>query len=172
MKVNAKRVVILNTVKDDTLALAVIISGGIGMKVSGVGNKTQASGSKSKDKIPKVEGFSLSLNLANKEQTEQKLKQMFDDIEKLGKKLTSTRSVGDARAYKLKIQEYLTFIVKNIYVLRREPGPFNYGIHVRIEVINQKLDDLTKELIHEQKDTIDLVNKIEEIRGLLVDVYK
>ncbi|MDF2673307.1 MAG: hypothetical protein K0R09_1572 [Clostridiales bacterium] len=142
------------------------------MKVSGVSNKVQASSSKAKDKIQKSEGFSMSLNLANKEQSEQRLKEMLDDIDKLGKKLTSTRSVGDARAYKLKIQEYLTLIVKNIYVLRREPGPFNYGIHVRIEIINQKLDDLTKDLIKEQKETIDLVNKIEEIRGLLVDVYK
>lgn len=142
------------------------------MKVSGVGNKVQASTSKTKDRISKTESFSTSLNLANKEQTDQRLKEMLDDIEKLGKKLTSTRSVSDARAYKLKIQEYLTFIVKNIYVLRREPGPFNYGIHVRIEIINQKLDELTKELIEEQKDTIDLANRIEEIRGLLVDVYK
>jgi uncharacterized protein YaaR (DUF327 family) len=142
------------------------------MKVSGVGNKVQASSSKAKDKIQKIEDFSMSLNLANKEQSEQRLKQMLDDIDKLGKKLTSTRSVGDAKAYKLKIQEYLTLIVKNIYVLRKEPGPFNYGIHVRIEVINQKLDELTKNLIQEQKETIDLVNKIEEIRGLLVDVYK
>lgn len=142
------------------------------MKVSGVGNKVQPNSSKAKDKIPKNEGFSLSLNLANKDQSEQRLKEMLDAIDKLGKKLTSTRSVGDAKAYKLKIQEYLTFIVKNIYVLRREPGPFNYGVHVRIEVINQKLDEITKELINEQKDTIDLVNRIEEIRGLLVDVYK
>lgn len=142
------------------------------MKVSGVGNKVQANVSKAKDKISKTESFSTSLNLANKEQTDQRLKQMLEDIDKLGKKLTSTRSVSDAKAYKLKIQEYLSFIVKNIYVLRREPGPFNYGIHVRIEVINQKLDELTKNLIQEQKDTIDLANQIEEIRGLLVDVYK
>ena len=142
------------------------------MKVLGVSNKVQTSNSKAKDKIQKTEGFSMSLNLANKEQSEQRLKEMLDDIDKLGKKLTSTRSVGDAKAYKLKIQEYLTLIVKNIYVLRKEPGPFNYGVHVRIEVINQKLDELTKNLIQEQKETIDLVNKIEEIRGLLVDVYK
>jgi uncharacterized protein YaaR (DUF327 family) len=142
------------------------------MKVSSVGNKVGANSSKAKDKIQKSEGFSMSLNLASKEQSEQRLKQMLDDIDKLGKKLTSTRSVGDAKAYKLKIQEYLTLIVNNIYILRKEPGPFNYGIHVRIEVINQKLDELTKSLIQEQKETIDLVNKIEEIRGLLVDVYK
>lgn len=142
------------------------------MKVSGVGNKLQLNPSREKDKIAKTGSFSASLDLANKEQTDQRLKEMLDDIEKLGKKLASTRSVSDARAYKLKIQEYLSFILKNIYVLKREPGPFNYGIHVRIEVINQKLDMLTKELIDKQKDTIDLASRIEEIRGLLVDVYK
>ncbi len=142
------------------------------MKVISVGNKRGTDVSKAKDKIIKTESFSSSLNLANREQSDQRLKQMLDDIDKLGKKLNSTRSVGDARAYKLKIQEYLSFIVKNIYVLRREPGPFNYGIHIRIEIINQKLDELTKELIQEQQETINLANKIEEIRGLLVDVYK
>lgn len=142
------------------------------MKVSGIGNKAQTAGTKGRERIPKSEGFSLSMDMANKEQTEQKLKYMLEDIEKIGKRLLSTRSLGDARAYKQKVQEYLSFIVKNIYILKREPGPFNYGIHVRIEVINQKLDELTKDLINDQRETIELADKIEEIKGLLVDVYK
>jgi uncharacterized protein YaaR (DUF327 family) len=142
------------------------------MKVSSVGGKAQTPGAKGRERIPKSEGFSLSMDMANKDQTEQRLKYMLEDIEKIGKRLLSTRSLGDARAYRQKIQEYLSFIVKNIYILKREPGPFNYGIHVRIEVINQKLDELTKDLIDDQRETIELADKIEEIKGLLVDVYK
>lgn len=142
------------------------------MKITSITNKPVSADTKAKDKISKSDSFSSSLDLANRDQSERYLKQMLEDIEKLGKKLTSTRSIGDARSYKLKIQEYLNFIVKNIYVLRREPGPFNNGVHVRIEIINQKLDELTKHIIQEQQETLDIADKIEEIRGLLVDVYK
>lgn len=143
------------------------------MKVTSVGSKTQqVSSTTSKDKPIKTQAFSDSLDMANKHQNEQRLQQMLDDIDNLGKRMTSTRSVEDAKKYKSKVQEYLSFIVKNIYVLKKEAGPFNYGIHVRIEVINEKLDELTKDVIDQQKDHLDLANKLEEIRGLLVDAYR
>ncbi|MCX7951189.1 MAG: YaaR family protein [Clostridiales bacterium] len=116
--------------------------------------------------------FSMALDLANKDQAEQNLKRMLDDIDRLGKRLISTRSVEDAKEYKKKVQEYISFVVKNAYVLRKEVGPYSYGMHIKVEIINQKVDDLTKELLEQQKSTIELADKIEEIRGLLVDVYK
>ncbi|MCX7883809.1 MAG: YaaR family protein [Caloramator sp.] len=120
----------------------------------------------------KSESFSLALDMANKDQTEQRLMDMLKEIENLGKKLISTRSLEDAKIYKAKIQEYLSFVVKNVYTLKKESSPFNYGVRVRIEIINKKLDEITKELIENQKSTIEFADKIEEIKGLLVDVYK
>ncbi|TDT61177.1 YaaR family protein [Fonticella tunisiensis] len=124
------------------------------------------------EKASKTNCFSVALDLANREQTEERLKDMLKDIENIGKRLISTRSVEDAKEYKRKVKEYIGFIVKNIYVLKREPGPFNYGVHTRIEIINKKLDELTKNLIEEQKETIEIADKIEEIKGLLIDSYK
>lgn len=120
----------------------------------------------------KSESFSLSLDMASKDQTEQRLMEMLKNIENIGKKLISTRSLEDAKEYRSKIQEYLSFVVKNVYILKKEASPFNYGIRVRIEIINKKLDEITKELIENQKSTIEFADKIEEIKGLLVDVYK
>jgi uncharacterized protein len=142
------------------------------MKISRVGGKTNLNESKRSDKTQKPGNFALSLDIADKGQAEQQLQEKLNEIDKLGKRLISTRSVEDAREYKRKIQEYLSYIIKNIYRLKREPGAFNYGIHVRIEVINKHLDELTKQLIDEQKDTIEFADRIEEIKGLLVDVYK
>jgi uncharacterized protein YaaR (DUF327 family) len=134
--------------------------------------KAKANENARRDSVPKSQSFSSSLDMANKDQTEHKLKDMLKNIEVAGKKLISTRSVEDAKEYKRKIQDYLSFIVKNIYVLKKEPGPFNYGVHVRIEVINKKLDELTKDIIQAQLETIEIADKIEEIRGLLIDAYK
>lgn len=142
------------------------------MKVTRADSKARMQSGVIKGKSAKTMDFSTTLDMANKEQTEERLQQMLDDIESLGQRLTSTRSVDDAKEYRKKVQEYLSFIVKNIYILRKESGPLNYGIHIRIEVINQKLDELTKSLIEQQKENIELADKLDEIKGLLVDAYK
>lgn len=142
------------------------------MKISKINNKTSFQNKKVNEKQSLPGDFSNSLDLANKDFLEKNLESMFEEIEKAGKRLISTRGVEDVREYKKRIQEYLSYIIKNAYVLRKESGPFNYGIHIRIEVINKKLDTLTKDLIEEQRETIEIADRIEEIRGLLVDVYK
>ncbi|KMT23097.1 YaaR family protein [Clostridium cylindrosporum] len=142
------------------------------MRISGIDRKPTIGKSKKKGKTEGIGDFSSLLDTANKEQAKIKIDEMLDEIDKIGKKLISTRSVEDAREYKDKIKEYLNLIVKNIYVLKRETGPYSYGIHIRIEVINEKLDKLTKDLIEKQQESIELANRISEIRGLLVDVYK
>lgn len=142
------------------------------MKILKTGSKTQMTKEKTALKTSKTPSFSTALNLADKEQTDKNVKQMLDNIDKLSKRLITTRSVADAEKYKNSVRDYLSYVVKNIYVLRKETGPLNYGVHTRIEIINKKLDEITKEALAEQKDTIKLASKIEELRGLLVDVYK
>ncbi|KRQ88107.1 hypothetical protein ABG79_00274 [Caloramator mitchellensis] len=142
------------------------------MRIRNIDNKKVEIPQLNKEVDIKVQDFSTALDLANKEQTEGKLQQMLKEIDILGKRLISTHGLEDAKRYKQKIQEYLSFVVKNAYILKREPGPFNYGIHTKIEIVNKKVDELTKELLEKQKDTINLADRIEEIKGLLVDVYK
>jgi uncharacterized protein YaaR (DUF327 family) len=142
------------------------------MKISRVGSKTQSIGGSSTDKVQKSGDFSDMLDMANKEHSEQQLYEMLKDIEKLGNNLVKTKSLTDARFYKEKIKEYISYIVKNTYLLKTETSPFSFGIHQRVEIINDKLDDLTKGLMEGQRDAIDIADKIEEIKGLLVDVLK
>lgn len=142
------------------------------MQINRIDDKKPVQEKKAREKVEKTMDFSTAFDMANKDHDEERLKEMLKDIENLGKKLASTRSIEDAKKYRLKIQEYLSFVIKNIYILRKEPGPFNYGVHVRIEVINKKLDELTKKVIQNQQENIAIATNIEEIRGLLVDVYK
>lgn len=43
-----------------------------------------------------------------------------------------------------------------------------YGI---IKKINQTLDELAEELLCEEKDHIAILSKVDEIRGLLLDIF-
>jgi Protein of unknown function (DUF327). len=44
-------------------------------------------------------------------------------------------------------------------------------IYTIVDKVNEKLEMMTKEFIEGNKKNIDLLSAIEEIRGLLVDIY-
>lgn len=142
------------------------------MKISRVDTKTKKIESSIKEKVPKTGDFADAFDLANKNQSEQQLQEMLKDIEKLGGRLTKTKTLEDAKQFRSKIKEYLTYIIKNAYLVKRDTTSFSFAIHTRVEVINEKLDELTKKVLGEQKEAIDIAESIEEIKGLLVDVMQ
>lgn len=142
------------------------------MKISRVGDKGHRVGSGGKEKVQRNGEFADLFDMANKEHSENQLFEMLRDIEKLGANLVKTKSLTDAKFYKDKIRDYITYIIKNTYLLKTETSPFSFGIHQRVEIINEKLDELTKGLIEGQREAIDITDRIEEIKGLLVDALK
>jgi uncharacterized protein len=142
------------------------------MKINRVDNKTRKIEGGSKEKIAKSSEFSDAFDNANKNQSEQELQEMLKDIEKLGGRLTKTGTLEDAQFFRSKIKEYLSYIIKNAYTVKRDSTSFSFSMHTRVEVINEKLDELTKEVLEQQKEAIDIAHRVEEIKGLLVDVMQ
>jgi len=111
--------------------------------------------------------FSSALDLAKRGQ--KKLAEMLKKIKTAGDKLKRTKSRADAVEYKKYIQEYLSFLLENYYRVRQD-----YGLGrllVRVEVINKKVEKLTNALLEQQKKNIALAREIDEITGLLIDLY-
>lgn len=142
------------------------------MKINRMDQKTQKLEQHTRDKVQRTADFAGAFDMANKNQSEQQLQEMLKDIEKLGKRLTKTKTLEDARIYRNKIREYLTFILKNTYMLKKDTNSLTFSIHTRVEIINEKLDELNRAVMEEQREAIDIADKIEEIKGLLVDVLQ
>lgn len=142
------------------------------MKINRVGNKTQKIENSSKDKVVKMGDFSDVFDMANKNQSQQELMEMLKDIETLGGRLVKSQIFEDATRYRNKIKDYLSFIIKNTYLVKRDSASFSFSLHTRVEVVNEKLDELTKDLLSQQKDAIDIAHKIDVIQGLLVNVLQ
>jgi uncharacterized protein YaaR (DUF327 family) len=45
-----------------------------------------------------------------------------------------------------------------------------HRVYTMIKLVNKELDELAMELIKDEKDHIVILNKIDEIRGLLIDI--
>jgi len=111
--------------------------------------------------------FSSTLDMAKKEQ--KKLSEMLKKIKAAGDKLKRTKSRANVIEYKEYIQEYLSFVLENYYRIRQD---FGLGrLLVRVEVINKKVEELTRALLEQQRKNIAIAGKIDEITGLLIDLY-
>lgn len=116
--------------------------------------------------------FSDSLNFAKRKKTEQDLENYLVDIKKKGEKLITTKSYSDVRNYKNAIKEYLSSVVEYMYQVDRNTNFWENQYFITVDVVNEKLEELTRDIMSEQKENIDIASKIDKLEGLLLDVYK
>ena len=98
---------------------------------------------------------------------------MMEDITMQGKKLGKHVDVRDMRRYRKLIQEFMNEIVNRSHKFSRENFLDRRGRHRvygMIKRVNAALDELAQELMKDEKDHLLILDKIDEIRGLLLDI--
>jgi len=118
-------------------------------------------------------GFRRAMTDLSLEVHEVRLKQMKDEIDKQGVRLGDRVDVKEFEIYRKLIREFLDEIVSNGYTFSREDAYASRGKHryiATVNVINEKLDELGKEVMKEQSDKLEILSKVGDIRGLLLDV--
>ncbi|MCL4441576.1 MAG: YaaR family protein [Firmicutes bacterium] len=122
-------------------------------------------------KKPAEKDFSSLMDMAKRENADQYLKEMLEKIIKLGEKIKTTPRLQDIREYKKHITEYLSFILKNYYRVAKDYALYSSSLLIRVNVINKKIDELVTRFLEDQKDNIKLIKQVDEISGLLLDLY-
>ena len=119
-------------------------------------------------------GFSRTLHDMSSEAHHQRLMQLKKDIEDQAERLVDRVNVKDYEKYRKLIREFLDEIVSNGYTFSRENAFTSRGGRHRyiatVETINKKLDELGKEVLSDQKDKLEILGKLDDIRGLLLDL--
>ncbi len=125
---------------------------------------------------PQVEGdfkFILASNVSEAELS-QRLTELLTQIEDQGKKISKKTDIRDMRRYRALIKDFLNEVVNRSHEFSRENFLDRRGRHRVYGIIRQVddvLDSLAQELVKEEKDNIAILNKIDEIRGLLLDIF-
>ncbi|NLM53001.1 MAG: YaaR family protein [Firmicutes bacterium] len=117
------------------------------------------------------QSFAESFDLAQQQQSREQLHAMIDKVKVAGKRLKNKQTYANLQEYKKIIREYLTFILKNYYKIVKERNITQTTIYTRIEIIDKEIAELTIQLLSEQKENFDIVAKIDQIEGLLLDLY-
>jgi uncharacterized protein YaaR (DUF327 family) len=140
------------------------------MEISRVRRNAPITADKKQNTVKKE--FSQSFNFARQQKSEQELKDMQDDIKKKGNRLTITKCYADVRAYKNMIKEYLASVLEHMFTVKKDISFWQTQYFITVEVIDNKLEELTQMLLQEEKDKINVASTIDEISGLIVDIYK
>jgi len=117
--------------------------------------------------------FRRTLTDLSKEMYAERLREMKKNIDEQGERLADRVDVKELEKYRRLIREFLDEIVSNGYTFSREDAYAARGRHryiATVKVVDEKLDELGKEVLREHADKIDILHKIDDIRGLLMDL--
>lgn len=131
----------------------------------------------SHDKKAHNQGNVLFKNVLNN-QTEQvqtgQLQHLLAEIEQAGERLAKSRNFRDLAKYKTLVQHFIKEAV-NLGLELKKSHSWNHSTQGRmlkiVEKIDEKLLDLTDELLQKEKGNIHLLGLLGEIKGLLINLY-
>lgn len=116
--------------------------------------------------------FTLSSVVGN-EELKQKLESLMSRIDEQGKKIAKHMDIRDMKSYRLMVKDFMNEIVTHSHEFSRENFLDRRGRHRvygMIKLVDKNLDDLAQELVKDEKDHLAILGKVDEIRGLLLDI--
>ena len=141
-----------------------------------LGNTTRLE--KKKVQRPKVDkrdsSFKAKLSEIKHGEIKERLDRLMDIVDEQGRKLKQSLDKKDLFEYKKRVKDFLSLIQKEFVQAKQSfswDGAGNLKTYTIVEKVDQNLSQLHDLFMQEQADVLEVVKKIDEIRGLLVDLY-
>ncbi|OAH54602.1 hypothetical protein AWH48_08400 [Domibacillus aminovorans] len=144
------------------------------MEVNRVG-KTVLNRTERKEETAKA-SVSFTDVISNKRQNValEKMTGMMKEIETQGEKLAEHRTIDDLRKYKKMVKEFMEEAVNSGLQLEEQRGFNRRGrtkVYKIVKEVDSRLTQLANEVINKEKSHLDILGKVGEIQGLLINIY-
>lgn len=116
--------------------------------------------------------FTLISNIEEKD-LQEKLGIMMEQITEQGEKIAKHMDIKDMRKYRELVKGFLNEVVNRSHKFSRENFLDRRGRHRVygiVKLVDKNLDELAGELVKEEKNHLEIVGRIDDIRGLLLDI--
>lgn len=117
--------------------------------------------------------FEGQLKRVEEHNVEERIKYLVDRITEQGEKLGKKVDVKELKIYKKLISDFLDETLNNSQKFSKESFIDRRGRHrvyATVKKINAELEELTKAVLSSEKDNLDILQRIEDIRGLVLDI--
>ena len=105
------------------------------------------------------------------EQITSKLDELLELIDEQGEKLSKHRTFDELVRYKKMIGNFVEEAVNKMYHLNEDYSTVKGKLYSLVETVDESLEELTEMVLSEQESQMEILDKLDEIRGLLVDLY-
>ena len=95
-------------------------------------------------------------------------------VDEAAQNLIKERTLANLRRYREAVREFMKKVVAGSYQVkgsRRWDGRGNRKVFYLVEKVNYSLEQLATMVLQKQTDTMRLMAALDEIRGLLLDLY-
>lgn len=102
-----------------------------------------------------------------------RLSAMMQDIDAQGQKIAKHMDIKDIKRYRELIKGFMNEVVTHSHKFSRENFLDKRGRHRVYGIVKQvdkNIDELAQELIKEEKNHMNILGRIDEIKGLLLDL--
>lgn len=116
----------------------------------------------------------MLMSKISEEDLQAKLTSLMEEITMQGERISKKKDIKDMRKYRSLIKDFMNEIVSRSHSFSRENFLDRKGRHRVygiIRLVDETLDELAQELMKEQKDNITILQKIGDIRGLILDIF-
>jgi len=136
-------------------------------------HQPNASSLDSQSSLEKSSDFSGVLSQTQKIKR-QELQSFLDRLETQGKKLSQSLSIRDLKDFRDMVKSFLRSTLGQSRKMQEDSSWDSQGrpkVMARVAKIDQSLDELGKQLLDQQAKPLEVLTKIDEIRGLIIDLF-
>lgn len=116
--------------------------------------------------------FTLISNIKERD-LQTRLNGLMDEINAQGEKIAKHMDIKDMKKYRGLVKDFLNEVVSRSHEFSRENFLDRRGRHRVygiVRLVDQNLDDLATALMKDEKDHLEILGRIDEIKGLLLDI--
>jgi len=119
-------------------------------------------------------GFSVDLSKEADQQTRQRLEELLGKIQQQGKRLGETPTFSELKSYRDLVKKFMSEAVGQMYDVESGSGWDRRGrqkAYTLVKTVDATLESLTEDVRHGQERQLAILEKMDSIRGMLVDMY-
>lgn len=137
-----------------------------------------------RSKLPRLTAFSSLVEEAGEEQgfsselrdepeRRRSLEAALDEVHERGERLVQSPTLQHIKEYRQAVRSFLDFVVAHLLVVEEKTSGASVKKRKRftqLRVIDQRLEQLVTAVLQNQVRQLDMLERVNEIRGLLVDL--
>lgn len=143
------------------------------VKINQVAGAPQVEQVQNKDQDVKGDFKFTLISQIGQEDLQAKIEGMIKDINVQGERIAKHMDVKDMKKYRELIKGFVNEVVTHSHEFSRENFLDRRGRHRVygiVKLVDKNLDDLAQELLKEEQSHLNILGRIDEIRGLLLDL--